>query len=64
MLMRSKVICQGQGSSEVKLGGKCWFCVSFEKFKSDWNQTWIKGAIGVPLNVNEFKCYEPRSRVI
>ena len=25
MLMRSKVTYQSQGSSEVKLGGKCWF---------------------------------------
>ena len=24
-LMRSKVTYQGQGSSEIKLGGKCWF---------------------------------------
>ena len=28
ILMRSKVMYQGQGLSEVKLGGKCWFFVS------------------------------------
>ena len=35
MLMRSKVTHQGQGSSEVKLDGKCWFSLClFEKLKS------------------------------
>ena len=29
--------------------------VSFEKLKSDWNQTWVKDAMGVPLYVNEVK---------
>ena len=31
MLMRSKVIYQGQGLSEVKLGGKCKICITFWK---------------------------------
>ena len=41
MLMRSVVMYQGQGSSEVKLGGKCKICVYFlvEKLKSKYNQT-------------------------
>ena len=29
--------------------------VSFEKLKSDYNQTWFKDAIGVPSYVNEVK---------
>ena len=29
--------------------------VSFEKLKSDYNQTWDKDAIGVPSYVNEVK---------
>ena len=31
---------------------------------SDWNQTWVKDSIGVPLYVNEVKDHVPRSRVI
>ena len=38
--------------------------VSFEKLKSDFNQTWFKVAIGIPSNDNEVKGYVPRSRVI
>ena len=38
--------------------------VSFEKLQSDWNQTWVKDAMGVPLYVNEVKGHVPRSRVI
>ena len=67
MLIRSKVMFQGQGSSEVKLGGKCWFFViwvSLEKLKSDWKQMWVKDTIGVPLYDNEVKGHVPRSRVI
>ena len=30
-----------------------WVC--FEKLKSNWNQTWVKDAIGVSLYVNEVK---------
>ena len=29
--------------------------VSFEKLKSDHNQTWVKDAVGVPSYVNEVK---------
>ena len=42
----------------MKLGGKCWFFIiwiSFEKFKSNWSQTWFKDAIVVCLYVNEVK---------
>ena len=38
--------------------------VSFEKLKSDFNQTWFKVAKGIPSNDNEVKGYVPRSRVI
>ena len=38
--------------------------VSFEKLKSDWNQTWVKGAIRVSLYVNEVNGHVSRSRVI
>ena len=38
--------------------------VSYEKLKFDYNQTWVKDAIGVPLYVNEVKGHIPRSRVI
>ena len=58
---------QGQGSSEVKLGGKCKICicwVSFEKLMSNYNQTWVKDVIGVPSYVNEVKGHVPRSRII
>ena len=59
---------QGQGSSEVKLGGKCKIFiilgVSFEKLKCDYNQTWVKDGIGVPSYVNEVRGHIPRSRVI
>ena len=34
MLMRSKVSYQGQGSSEVKLGGECWFLLFGSPLKS------------------------------
>ena len=34
MLMRSNVTHQGQESSEVKLGGKCWFSVFGSPLKS------------------------------
>ena len=37
--------------------------VSFEKLKSDWNQTWVKNATGAPLYVNEVKGHVLRSRV-
>ena len=49
---------EGQGSSEVKLGGKCWFSLfgsPLKSWKSNWNQTWVKDAIGVPLYVTEVK---------
>ena len=29
--------------------------VSFEKLKSNWNQTWVKDAIGIPLYVSKVK---------
>ena len=32
------------------------FWVSFEKLKSNWNQTWVKDTLMVPLYVNEIKC--------
>ena len=66
MLMRSKVTYQGQGSSEVKLGGKFWFCYLglLWKVLSKWSQTWVKDAIGVPLYDNEVKGHVPRSKVI
>ena len=38
--------------------------VSFEKLKSDYNQTLVKDEIGVPSCVNEVKGHIPRSRVI
>ena len=38
MLMRSKAIYQGQGSSEVKLGEKCKIGIIFFE-KSIYNQT-------------------------
>ena len=38
--------------------------VSFEKLKSNWNWTWVKDAIGVPLYVNEVEGHVPRSNVI
>ena len=42
MLMNSNVMYQGQGSSEVKLGGKCKIgIILFEKLKSYYNQTWF-----------------------
>ena len=37
---------------------------SFEKLKSNYNQTWFKDEIGVPSYVNEVKGQVPRSRVI
>ena len=37
---------QGQGSSEVKLGGKCKIVFFFEKLKFDYNQAWVKDATG------------------
>ena len=37
--------------------------VSFEKLKSDWSQTKVKDAIGVPLYVNEVKGHVIRSQV-
>ena len=43
---------QGQGSSEVKLGGKCKICMIFffnEKLKSNYNQTWLVDATFEPL---------------
>ena len=49
---------QGQGSSEVKLGGKFWlllFGSPLKSWKSNWNQTWVKDAVGGPLYVNEVK---------
>ena len=41
MLMRSKVTYQGQGSSEVKLGGKCWFSLFGSPLKS-WSSIGTK----------------------
>ena len=43
MLMRSKVMYQGQGSSRSSRWKRLVFViwVSFEKLKSDWNQTWV-----------------------
>ena len=38
--------------------------VSVEKLKYDWNHTWVKDAIGVPLYVIEVKGYVPKSIVI
>ena len=38
---------------EFKLVFRFWVC--FEKLKSDYNQTWVKDAIGVPSYVNEVK---------
>ena len=38
--------------------------VAFEKLKSDWNQPWVKDAIGVPLYVNGVKDRIPMSKVI
>ena len=39
--------------------------VSFEKLKSNYKQTWVKDAIGVPSYVvDEVKGHIPRSRVI
>ena len=35
-----------------------------EKLKSDYNQTWVKDAIGVPSYVYVVKGHLPRSRVI
>ena len=58
---------QDQGSSEVKLGGKCWFLLfgsPLKSWKSNWHQTWVKDAKGVPLYVNEVRGHVPRSRVI
>ena len=49
---------QGQGSSEVKLGGKCWFSLfgsPLRSWKSSWNVTRVKDAMGVPLYVNEIQ---------
>ena len=37
----------------VWLGFVIW--VSFEKLKSDYNQTWVKDEIGVPSYANEVK---------
>ena len=67
MLMRSKVTYKGHRSSEVKLGGKFWFSLfgsPLKSWKSNWNQTLVKDAIGVPLYVSEVKGHVPRSRVI
>ena len=67
MLMRSKVMHQGLGSSEVKLSGKCWFSLFWsplKTWKSGWNQTWVKDTMEVALYVNEVKGHVPRSRVI
>ena len=61
MPMRSKVMYQSQGSSEVKLGGKCWFPLfgsPLKSLRSNWNQTWVKDAIGVPF------CILVRSKVM
>ena len=49
---------QGQVSSEVKLGGKCWlslFWVSFEKLEVQLEPNLGQDALGVPLYVNEVK---------
>ena len=35
------------------------YSVSFEKLMSDYNQTWVKDAIGVPSYVNEVKDHVP-----
>ena len=56
--MRSKVTYQGQGSSEVKLGGKCWFSLfrsPLKSWKSDWDQTWFMDIKWEPSYVDEVK---------
>ena len=40
------------------------FQCPLKSWKSDWNQTWVEAAVGVPLYVNEVKGHVPRSRVI
>ena len=37
---------------------------SFEKLKSDWNQTWFMGIIYEPSIVDEVEGHIPRSKVI
>ena len=50
MLMRSKVMYQAQGSSEVKLGGECKICIIFLKsWKSNYSQTSFVDATCEPL---------------
>ena len=38
--------------------------VSFEKLKSNYNQTWVSDVIGVPSYVKEVRGHIPRWRVI
>ena len=65
MLMRSKVTYQGQGSSEVKLGGKCWFSIFGSPLKVEVR---LEPNLGqrcrAPLYVNKVKGHVPRSWVI
>ena len=61
--MWSKIMYQGQGSSEVKLDGKCKIAIYFlflfylfiffffEKLKSNYNQTWFVDATCEPLTL-------------
>ena len=56
---RSKVI-RGQAvrwAQNVKF-------TSFEKLRTDWNQTWFIDTIWDPLYVHAFKGHAPRSKVI
>ena len=64
--MGSKVIYQGQRSSEVKVVryAENVKIASFEKLKSDLNQTWFIDIICEPSYVHEFTGHVLRSKVI
>ena len=62
--VKGHVMYQGQGSYEVKLGGKSWFLLFVSLLKSLIGTKLGQDAIGVPLYDNEVKGHVPRSRVI
>ena len=61
--MRSKVIYQGQRSSDVRYAENVKMA-SFEKLKSNLNQTWFIDIICEPSYVHAVKIHVSRSNVI
>ena len=64
MFMWSKVIYQGQKEGHVVRWAEYVKFTSFEKLKSDFNQTWFIDIMCEPSYVHEARCHILRSKVI